>query len=249
MKARKATLIAVAVSFALITGGAVCPAASADTVNRHIIEITISDTATAETTTVSAQAESGVTVTPSTDANGRLCYQITDETGTYTLSQEEYRDRFNNDPNIARWTYDEYSAWLEEEKAALQSYLGTRFADSEGEHVYTQEIIDEIIAGYEHTLARIKSGTLISKPIEKADGTQVQLSYDPLGTDSSFYASYEFHLKYDGGLEKDFGPCNTAEELYALVKPYCEEQVRLGTMTRAEADRILAADCFESISG
>ena len=38
---------------------------------------------------------------------------------------------------------------------------------------------------------------------------------------------------------KVFGPYDTKEELLDAIKPYCEEQVRLGNMTQQEADEII----------
>lgn len=43
----------------------------------------------------------------------------------------------------------------------------------------------------------------------------------------------------DKGEEVRFGPFETKEELLAQVRPYCEQQVKEGTMTQKEANDIL----------
>ena len=62
------------------------------------------------------------------------------------------------------WTYDEYAEWLEKEKADLQSILGEKsWTPSRGEFVWTQEVIDDAIAGYEKILEDIGNGAKYSK--------------------------------------------------------------------------------------
>ena len=46
-------------------------------------------------------------------------------------------------------------------------------------------------------------------------------------------------VKLDNGEEKTFGPYATNAEMLAAVKPFCEEQVKLGNLTQQEAVEIL----------
>lgn len=46
-------------------------------------------------------------------------------------------------------------------------------------------------------------------------------------------------MKLDNGQEKTFGPYETNEALFAAVKSFCEEQVRLGNLKQSEAEDIL----------
>lgn len=75
------------------------------------------------------------------------------------------------------WTAEEYEAWLRQEKEELQSLVGTGsgWYDAQGTlHVFTQEIVDQTIAGYEKTLQEIKAGKRHAKPVDvdvDGDGT------------------------------------------------------------------------------
>lgn len=67
------------------------------------------------------------------------------------------------------WTPEEYEAWLETEKAELQSLVGTDngWYDGKGKlHRWTQEDVDQQIADYEQTLADLKAGKRHSKPMD-----------------------------------------------------------------------------------
>ena len=93
------------------------------------------------------------------------------------LTDEEFERRFPT-PNVEWWTYEEYAAWLEQEKVNLQSMLGeTGSTGGRGEFVWTQEIIDETIAMYEGILQEIKEGKMYSKTVD-GDDTLI-MSYDP----------------------------------------------------------------------
>ncbi len=75
------------------------------------------------------------------------------------------------------WTAEEYEAWLRNEKEELQSLVGTGsgWYDAQGTlHVFTQEVVDQTIAGYEKTLQEIKTGKRHAKPVDvdvDGDGT------------------------------------------------------------------------------
>lgn len=64
------------------------------------------------------------------------------------------------------YTYDEYKAWLEDEKIALQSYVGTgemASTPTAGTFAWTQEMVDAVIGQYEDQLEQIRQGALVSK--------------------------------------------------------------------------------------
>ncbi len=73
------------------------------------------------------------------------------------------------------WTPEEYAAWLETEKEALQALVGTEngWYDEKGKlHRFTQEVMDQQIADYEQILSELKAGKRHSKPIDSdGDGT------------------------------------------------------------------------------
>lgn len=69
--------------------------------------------------------------------------------------------------NVEWWTYEEYKAWLENEKEVLQGMLGEKaYTNNRGDFIWTQEVIDETTAEYEKTLQDIKSGIKISKTVD-----------------------------------------------------------------------------------
>ena len=81
------------------------------------------------------------------------------------LTDEEFRQR-SPLADVEWWTYEEYAAWLENEKKELQAMLGEKgWTGGRGEFVWTQEIIDETIAMYERILQEIKEGKLYSKSV------------------------------------------------------------------------------------
>lgn len=101
--------------------------------------------------------DNGKTFTPLTDAEFETLYPTQD---------------------IAWWTYDEYKAWLENEKVQLQGMLGQKGSVNGGEEfVWTQEKIDETIALYEETLQDIKNGMMYSKTVDGQE--DVLVIYNP----------------------------------------------------------------------
>ena len=81
------------------------------------------------------------------------------------LTDEEFRQR-SSLADVEWWTYEEYAAWLENEKTELQAMLGEKgWTGGRGEFVWTQEVIDETIAMYEGILQEIKKGKLYSKSV------------------------------------------------------------------------------------
>ncbi len=87
-------------------------------------------------------------------------------------------------PDVEWWTYEDYKAWLEEEKAALQGMLGEKgWTGGRGDFVWTQEIIDETIAMYEGILEQIKNGAKVSKSVD--GNTDIMLMQaDPISSTS-----------------------------------------------------------------
>ena len=85
------------------------------------------------------------------------------------LTDDELSARFPS-LDVKWWTYDEYKAWLENEKVELQKLIGEKcWTGSRGEFVWTQEIVDETIAMYEDILENIKNGMLYSKTPDGKD--------------------------------------------------------------------------------
>ena len=106
--------------------------------------------------------------------DGKIYYSFDNGETFQPLTEEEFQQR---SPVIEWWTYEEYAAWLEQEKGNLQSMLGeTGFTGGRGEFVWTQEIIDETIAQYEGILEEIKAGQLYSKTVDGEDSIMISVS-------------------------------------------------------------------------
>lgn len=123
-------------------------------------------------------AASGTTYEESTlmsyvdPADGRTYYSFDGGKTFEPLTDAEFEARFPT-PDIVWWTYDEYKAWLDNEKAELQSLLG----QTSGDYTWTQQKIDETIALYESILKDIQNGVLYSKTVDGSD--DVMLSMNP----------------------------------------------------------------------
>lgn len=102
------------------------------------------------------------------DAQDGKTYYSFDGGATFQpLTEEEYQACFPA-ANVEWWTYDEYKAWLEAEKTALQGLIGQRaWTGSRGDFVWTQEIVDETVAMYEDILENIKNGMLYAKTTDE----------------------------------------------------------------------------------
>ncbi len=104
------------------------------------------------------QAVEGETIVR--DRGGETQYSV--DGGKTWLSQEDY----GSDWQVEWWTAEDYAAWLEEEKQALQSIIGERgYTGGEGWFTWDQQRVDEAIALYEGILEQIKNGALFSKNI------------------------------------------------------------------------------------
>lgn len=171
--------------------------------------------------------------------DGKTYYSFDDGKTFEPLTDAEFEARFPT-PDIEWWTYDEYKAWLEQEKVQLQSIIGETDRINGKEFTWTQEEIDKTIAMYEETLEDIKNGILYSKSVDGQE--EVIVSFNPadvaIGTSTN---AKELCVKLDNGTEKTFGPYETDEELLDAVTAYCDEQVRQGKLSQSEADELIRA--------
>ena len=148
-------------------------------------------------------------------------------------------ESFDNFDNVEWYTYDEFKAFVDEQKKSLPNCIGARggYYDENGvlhEEVWTQEKVDETLAQYEQILEDIKNGGKFSKSVNGDEA--VGYSAPKLNISTSAVATIDL----ENGETIDFGPYDTKEECYAAVKAYCDEQVKAGKMTQQEADEILS---------
>ena len=152
MKIKKTSMAALFAAVALVAGMTTAFATSANPDDTAPDPV---DTAIQVSTTVSY-----------VDSQTGLIYYSLDGGISYeSMTAGEYAARFPK-PEIEWWTYEEYKAWLENEKTALQDLIGERaWTSGRGEFVWTQELVDETVAAYERVLEAIKNGTLYSKMV------------------------------------------------------------------------------------
>ena len=168
MKYKKASVLALALAVALVVSATTAFAASAAPSSREDLDRKLN----AETT-----VDEGTLMSYVDPKDGKTYYSFDGGKTFEPLTDEEFERRFPA-PNVEWWTYEEYAAWLEQEKVNLQSMLGeTGYTGGRGEFVWTQEIIDETIAMYEGILQEIKEGKMYSKTVD-GDDTLI-MSYDP----------------------------------------------------------------------
>lgn len=117
--------------------------------------------------------------------DGKTYYSTDGGTTFEAMTNEEFEARFST-PDVEWWTAEEYAAWLEQERVALQSIIGEQgWTSGKGWFTWTQEMVDETIAKYEQTLKDIQAGKMISKPTADGD-TMIQFGYDPCLTDHRY---------------------------------------------------------------
>ncbi len=111
-----------------------------------------------------------------TDKNG-VTYYSWDEGKTWTpMTDQEFAEAYP-DPEVEWWTAEEYAAWLENEKDALQDMVGSRgWTNSTGWFTWTQEMVAETIAQYEEVLAMIENGYLVSKSVDGDENTMLVMN-------------------------------------------------------------------------
>jgi len=128
--------------------------------------------------------------------------------------------------DVEWWTAEDYAAWLENEKAELQSIIGERaWTQSDGWFVWDQKRVDETIALYEETLRQIQDGTMISKRVNGSEDIMLAQGSDAgesAGLHDNRYAFDEItqvntHTEADEALE---GSTPTQAELKERFGPY-----------------------------
>ena len=236
MKMKRTTILSLVMAVLLIVGTATAFAVSAQANNELSIEEK-DRLLDAQNTAVSSESTLGSYVNPK---DGKTYYSFDGGKTFEPLTDEELEQRFPS-PDVEWWTYDEYKAWLENQKILLQDMIGeTGWTGSQGEFVWTQEKVDETIKMYEDILEDSKNGVLYSKPVDGNEngGFSMVINYEDIqmGTSSK---ELSLSVKLLDGEEVTFGPYATEDELLSEVEPFCKEQVANGRITQAEADEIL----------
>lgn len=172
MKTKKTSLVALIVAIGLIAGVTTTFATSAQAAETRYTGKNV-------TANIVQTAMDDYTVTSYTDpVNGKTYYSM-DGGKTWTPITDEEFNASSGWDDVEWWTAEEYAAWLEQEKVALQSIIDEQgWNPTEGWYTWTQEMVDKAIARYEQTLKDIQAGQKISKPMADGD-TMIQFGYDP----------------------------------------------------------------------
>ncbi len=189
MKYKKASVLALGLAVALVAGATTAFAASAAPSSQEDLDRKLN----AETT-----VDEGTLMSYVDPKDGKTYYSFDGGKTFEAMTDEEFERRFPT-PNVEWWTYEEYAAWLEQEKANLQSMLGeTGSTGGRGEFVWTQEIIDETIAMYEGILQDIKEGMMYSKSVDGDEN--VMMSYNPADIEKNMEPSAgDFFVRDEDG--------------------------------------------------
>ena len=120
--------------------------------------------------------DNGVSIMSKGGENGEKMYSADD--GKTWMTEERYHAEYGSwgdDWQVEWWTYEDYKAWLEEEKAVLQSMIGEQgYNGTDGWFTWDQKKVDETIALYESILEDIRNGALHSKTIIDKNGREVE---------------------------------------------------------------------------
>ncbi len=121
--------------------------------------------------------DDGMSIMSKGGEDGEKLYSV--DGGKTWMSEERYQAEYGSgwgdDWQVEWWTYEDYKAWLEEEKIALQSIIGERaYTSTDGWFIWDQKKVDETIALYESILEDIKNGALHSKTIIDKNGNTVE---------------------------------------------------------------------------
>lgn len=153
-----------------------------------------------------------------TDPDGVTHYS-TDGGKTFTpMTDAEFEAAYPT-PKVVWWTYEDYAAWLEEEKIALQDMIGEKgWTGGRGEFIWDQAMVDETIALYESILEDIKNGVLVSRSVDGSEDTMLAMGWEgPLSTRESPATAADF---------KDYEPYGLTFDETSKTLSYNGKRVR-----------------------
>ena len=159
------------------------------------------------------------------------------DNGETWISEEKYNELYTQ-LDIVYWTYEEYKEYLEEQIPVWQSLIGVKYKNVKGEWVeWTQETVDQCIAQAEEELEAIKNGALVSRTINGVNDPNFGITINNLNSDVD--VTYTTTIIDQKGQEINLGSFSTEEERLTAVQDYCDEQIRLGNMTKEYAENLI----------
>lgn len=181
MKIKKMTILSLVAAIALVVGTATVFATSAQ-VGANENDMSQKNQSSNESSDGTAAID-GI-LTSYTGNDGQTYYLVDDGNTARILNEEEFEQQYPTS-DIEWWTYEEYKDWLKNEKTQLQGIIGEKgWTAGQGDFVWTQETVDETIAGYEKFLQNIKDGMMYSKTVDGE--TNIMVGYDPSATNTDY---------------------------------------------------------------
>ena len=108
------------------------------------------------------------------DASQKEAAYLLPEAGGGLSDEERYHAQYGpwgQNWDVEWWTYEEYKAWLDQEREELRDLIGSRaYTSSDGWFTWDQGKVDETIALYEEILKDIKNGGLYSREVRDSSG-------------------------------------------------------------------------------
>lgn len=190
---------------------------------------------TQSTVSIETNIENTASVYEQQKKDGTTVYSL--DGGNTWINQEDFEKEYPTH-NIEWWTYDEYANYIEQQKITLQEMVDnhvTGYTDNRGDFVWTQELADETIKKYEQDLEKIKNGVKISKSIEGLDD---DCGYESYSLDPKSTPATTFEISLPDGTTKQFSGKDKVE-VYELIEDYCKLQIKEGSLTQEEANKIL----------
>ena len=229
MKLKKASMLSLVLALALVLGVTSAFATSATPAKEEHFGTTPATDVDADKTDdlvkVITTISHDVTFTSYVDEDGNTWYSF-DGGKTYEVARDDFMIPFKI-INFEFWTYDEYKEWLENEKVALQSVIGSSgWTPSLGDFVWTQEMVDQTIAMYEGVLENIKNGMFYSKALA-ADGLMSDFFAVPVAQEDVSIVDMDEYVTISEALEGvviiSFNPNDLESDLeldkYVTIQP------------------------------
>lgn len=159
------------------------------------------------------------------------------DNGETWISEEKYNELYPQQ-DIVYWTYEEYNEYLEEQIPVWQSLIGAKYKNEKGEWVeWTQETVDQCIVQAKEELEAIKNGALVSRTIDGENNPNFGITINNLNSDVD--VAYTTTIMDQKGQEINLGSFPTEEERSTAIRNYCDEQIKLGNMTKEYAENLI----------
>ena len=91
--------------------------------------------------------------------------------------------------------------------------------------------------GHNHIVEAIKNGALVSRTIDGVNDPNFSITINNLNSDVD--VTYTTTIIDQKGQEINLGSFSTEEERLTAVQDYCDEQIRLGNMTKEYAENLI----------